>query len=151
MDVSCSTLVDAPPERVWDLVTDLPGMGALSPEATGGTWLDGATGPAVGARFKGTSRNGWHRWSTVSKILAYEPSRVFTFDVKVGPMDGAVWTYRLEPEAGGTRVTEEWTDTRGWLLTQIGKVGTGVSNRTEHNARGMEQTLAALKQAAELG
>ncbi|MFN2524390.1 MAG: SRPBCC family protein, partial [Mycobacteriales bacterium] len=54
--VSRSTDVDAPADVVWGLVSDLPGMGRLSPENTGGRWSGGATGPAVGARFRGANR-----------------------------------------------------------------------------------------------
>ena len=45
-ELSRSIDVDAPPARVWDLVSDLPGMGRLSPENAGGSWLGGATGPS---------------------------------------------------------------------------------------------------------
>ena len=53
--------IDAPPERVWDLVTAITRMGEWSPESTGGRWTRGATGPATGARFVGSNRNGWVR------------------------------------------------------------------------------------------
>lgn len=150
MDVSRTTFVDAPPEKVWALVSDLPAMGALSPEAAGGDWQGGgATGPSVGAKFKGRNKNGSKKWSTVSTVLASEPGRLFTFDAKVGPMSVSEWSYALEPEGTGTRLTEAWTDTRGALMGKIGTIATGVKERKEHNARGMEQTLAAIKAAAE--
>ena len=50
--------IAAPAEKVWILVTDLPRMGEWSPENAGGKWVKGATGPALGAVFKGTNRNG---------------------------------------------------------------------------------------------
>src|SRR5207237_592649 len=43
----------APPERIWDLVSDVTKIGRYSPETFEAEWLDGATGPAVGARFRG--------------------------------------------------------------------------------------------------
>jgi len=43
--------VAAPPERLYDLITDVTQMGRWSPECTGGKWLGGAAGPAAGARF----------------------------------------------------------------------------------------------------
>lgn len=48
--------VSASPEKVWSLVTDLPRMGEWSPENLGGEWLDGATGAAVGAKFRGNNK-----------------------------------------------------------------------------------------------
>ncbi|MFM8383175.1 MAG: SRPBCC family protein, partial [Actinomycetota bacterium] len=54
--------VAAPPERIWAMVSDLPRMGEWSPENQGGEWLNGATGPAVGVRFKGQNKNGKKSW-----------------------------------------------------------------------------------------
>ena len=45
--------IDAPPEVVYDLVADVTRTPEFSPEVRRCTWLDGATGPAVGARFRG--------------------------------------------------------------------------------------------------
>ncbi len=59
-----SVFVAAPPETVYDLVADLTRMGEWSPETTEVRWLDGATQAKVGARFRGTNRNGFRRWST---------------------------------------------------------------------------------------
>nr|WP_222132316.1 SRPBCC family protein [Pseudonocardia sp. C8] len=73
--------VEAPPERVWALVSDITRAGEWSPEATGGRWTHGATGPAVGARFVGTNRNGRLRWSTHCRVTECEPGRRFTFVV----------------------------------------------------------------------
>jgi len=40
----------APPEQVWDLVSDVTRIGSYSPETFEAEWIEGATGPAVGAR-----------------------------------------------------------------------------------------------------
>jgi hypothetical protein len=56
--------IDAPPEAIYDLVADVTWMGEWSPECIGCEWVDGATGPAVGARFRGRHRSGLARWST---------------------------------------------------------------------------------------
>lgn len=50
--VSVTQEIAAAPERIWALVTDLPRMNEWSPENNGGEWSEGATGPALGARFK---------------------------------------------------------------------------------------------------
>jgi hypothetical protein len=47
-----------PAAKVWSLVSDLPWMGEWSPENAGGKWVKGATGPAKGARFRGTNKRG---------------------------------------------------------------------------------------------
>ena len=43
----------ASPERVWGLVSDVTRIGRYSPETFEAQWIDGATGPAVGAKFRG--------------------------------------------------------------------------------------------------
>ena len=43
--------IAAPPEAVWDLISDVTRMGDWSPECYRCTWLDGGTGPRAGARF----------------------------------------------------------------------------------------------------
>ena len=39
----------APAEKIWDLVSDVTKIGRYSPETFEAEWLEGATGPAVGA------------------------------------------------------------------------------------------------------
>ncbi len=68
-----SIVMDAPPDDVWALVADVTRMGEWSPENKGAEWLDGATGPAVGARFKGRNQRGKSRWSTKCEITASRP------------------------------------------------------------------------------
>lgn len=43
--------IDAHPDVVYDLIADVTRMPEFSPEVIRCEWLDGATGPAVGARF----------------------------------------------------------------------------------------------------
>ncbi|MSX96135.1 MAG: SRPBCC family protein, partial [Actinobacteria bacterium] len=45
--------MNATPQQVWALVSDVTQIGRYSPETFEGEWLDGATGPAVGVRFRG--------------------------------------------------------------------------------------------------
>ena len=50
------------PRTIWDLVSDVTKIGRYSPETFEAEWLDGATGPAVGATFRGhVKRNGMVR------------------------------------------------------------------------------------------
>ena len=51
--------IAAPTGLVWDLVSDVTRIGEFSPETFEAQWLDGATGPRAGARFRGhVRRNG---------------------------------------------------------------------------------------------
>ena len=147
-DVEVSETVKASSLRLYELVSDLPRMGEWSPENTGGKWLGGATGPAVGAKFRGTNRNGLAFWMTSVTITAADAGRRFAFDVDTLGVPISTWEYSFDDGADGCVVTERWTDRRpGWMRTA--SMVTGVRDRASHNRRGMEQTLAKLKVAAE--
>lgn len=143
-----SEQVSAPAERVWELVSDLPGMGRFSPENTGGRWVRG-NGPAVGAVFRGTNARGRRRWGTRCEVVVCEPGRAFAFDVSYAGLPVAQWRFDVEPDGAGCRVTETWTDRRGAVLRLTGGAATGVADRRTWTATSIEQTLRAVKQAAE--
>jgi uncharacterized protein YndB with AHSA1/START domain len=147
-DVTVTREIAAPPERVWALVSDMTRMGEWSPEATGGKWLGDATGPATGARFRGTNKAGWQRWSTTCRVIECVPGERFTFAVTIGPAKVATWSYDIEPTGDGCRVTESWTDDRSPFFAGVSKRATGVKDRAAHNRRNMERTLEALERAA---
>lgn len=144
-----STEIAAPPDKVWGLVADLTQMGRWSPENEGAEWLGGATGPAVGVRFKGANRHGKKSWSTQGTIVESTPGSAFAFHVKAGPFKVAQWRYKFTPTASGCVVTETVIDERTSLSKLLGKLATGVDDRETHNRATMEQTLAALKAEAE--
>jgi hypothetical protein len=54
MQGSATVTMSAPADKVWDLIADVRNTGRFSPEVFESEWLDGATGPALGARFRGT-------------------------------------------------------------------------------------------------
>ncbi len=147
VDVAVSRVIAAPPEAVWTLVSDPTRMGEWSPENTGAKWLGGATGPAVGAAFRGSNASGRMKWQTKATVTEFVPNEAFAFDVTlIVPV--ATWAYRLAPVEGGTEVTEEWTHTEpkaiAWMVDKV----MGVKSRAEHNRVNMEATLEAI--AAEL-
>lgn len=150
-EVSVERVIAASPDELWARVADIERMGDLSPESAGGAWLKGATGPAVGAKFKGENQNGKKQWSTTCTVVECEPGRAFAFDVTSGPVKVARWAYRIEPTDGGCKVTETWTDQRGWLPKTLGKSISGVADRAAHNRSTMEATLDRLASVAESG
>ncbi len=147
--LSRTTTIAASPQRVFELVSDLPGMGRFSPENAGGRWLGGATGPAVGVGFRGQNRRGLHRWSTRCTVTRCEPGRAFAFAVSSMGLPVADWAYAIEPDGDGSRLTETWTDRRGGLITLAGRLVSGVVDRSAFTVESIERTLAGVKQAAE--
>jgi hypothetical protein len=139
--------IAAPADKVWGLVADLPRMGEWSPENAGGKWMNGATGPALGAVFKGNNRNGLRRWSTKVTVVGCEPAKVFEFAVTSGPLEVANWRYEFEETEGGCKVTESWVDKRKpWFTTMARVMGDHSAGAAE---RQMAQTLDNLAKAAE--
>jgi len=136
--------VAAPPERIWAMVSDLPRMGEWSPENQGGEWLNGATGPAVGVRFKGRNQNGTRSWKTVVEVVEFEPGRKIAFALMVGPSRWCDWVYEIESTGTGTRITHSWIDRRSGLATWLGGIVSGVKDRAAHNRKNMDGTLDAI-------
>src|SRR5688572_5703429 len=105
--------MDAPPEEVWALVSDVTRIGEFSPETFEARWTRGSTGPEVGASFKGHVRRngvGPTYWSPC-QVTQCVPNEVFEFAVGTDDVTVNNWGYRLEPEvsadgSAGTKVTE---------------------------------------------
>jgi len=146
--VSVTRDIAAAPERVWALVTDLPRMGEWSPENQGGEWIKGATGPAMGAQFKGHNSNGKKSWSTVVKVNVCDAPQKFSFGLMVFGRNWCDWVYEIEPTATGCRVTHSWIDHRGRVSAKLGQAVSGVADRASHNRRNMEGTMDNLAKAA---
>ena len=144
-----SVWMDASPDEVWDLVSDVTRIGEFSPETFEARWTRGSTGPEVGAYFKGhVKRNGvGPTYWTLCRVTRCETEKVFEFAVGTDGMNVNNWGYRLEAENGGTRVTEYFRlgtnlPTRAyWLL--LGPL------RRRTNRTGMRTTLERMKAVVE--
>jgi hypothetical protein len=142
-------VINASPERLYQMVADLRRMGEWSPECQQVEWEDGATGPAEGARFVGHNRGGPRglmRWSRRGRILTADAGREFAFVTEEGGRESTVWRYLFEPVAAGTRVTESYEVKRIPVWARIIDVPT---NRHRELLKGMRHTLQQLKTAAE--
>lgn len=137
--------------RLYALVSDVRRMGEWSPECRHCEWIDGATGPVVGARFKGTSKRGLVRWSTTPRIVAADEGREFAFVTTHRGHDETKWNYRFRPEGGGTTVTEsfEMLADLPWYLRLAERVLMGVADRKADLESGMSETLRRLHAAVE--
>jgi hypothetical protein len=146
-DASAHIDIAATPQRVFDLVSNLRGLGECAEEYSGGKWL-GVSGPSVGARFRGVNRRGWRVWPTTSTVTDCRVGR-FAFEVKSLGLAVSRWQYDIEETMDGCRVTESTWDRRpGWYVP-ITVLATGVKDRAVTNQRNIEATLQRLKHAAE--
>jgi hypothetical protein len=150
MHESVTVHMEAPAEEIWRLVSDVRNTGRFSPETFEAEWLDGATGPGVGVRFRGhVKRNeiGPVYWTTC-RITACEPGREFGFQVLVGDTPVNNWHYRFDPASSGTDVTESfWVKNYG--MPQFVQFLFGELRR-RRNIRDMTTTLERIKAVVEL-
>lgn len=140
----------APIADVWDLVSDVTRIGEFSPETFEAEWTHGATGPEVGARFRGhVKRNGIGPiyWAPC-KVTICEPNKQFEFAViGAGPMNN--WGYRLSERDGGTEVTEYFRLEPTLVVKAYWTLFGWTRGKTNHE--GMRTTLERMKAVVEHG
>src|SRR6201992_3322435 len=149
MEGSATVHMAAPADKIWDLIADVRTTGRFSPETFEAEWLGGATGPALGARFRGhVKRNeiGPVYWTTC-RITASEPGREFGFDVLVGNTAVNHWHSRFEPPESGTRVTESFR-VKDYGMPRVVRFLFGELRR-RRNIRDMTTTLERIRAVAE--
>ncbi len=141
--------MSAPPEAIWALVSDVTKIGRYSPETFEAEWLDGATGPAVGARFRGhvkRNQKGPIYWAECY-VTECEPNRLFTFGVGKPGKALNTWSYRLTPTGDGTDVTESFTLTPKLPMKVYWALLGWARGKTNRN--GMRTTLERIKAEVE--
>jgi nitroreductase len=94
--------IDAPRERVWQLVSDIGVPARFSSELQEAHWAEGCDGPRLGARFVGrNSHPAAGDWETTSYVVACATPKVFAWNVGDPQTPGASWRFELEPLHGG--------------------------------------------------
>jgi carbon monoxide dehydrogenase subunit G len=144
---SASIVISASPDTVWSAISDVTRMGEWSPECVSCTWVNGATGPAVGARFEGVNEmrvfgKVIKRWTTTSEVVRSEPGQVFEFVAA----ELSTWRYELEASGSGTKVTESFQ----YEATGFSKfLYDGLLRRPAAMTKGMQRTLERIKASVE--
>ena len=145
-----SIKIRAPADDVYALISDPLRTGEWSPECVACTWIAPDDCATVGARFRGTSRNGWRRWETTSQITDMVDNDRFAWEVTYFGLPVARWEYRIRDAGGGTvELSQTVDDRRGRLLRTLSPYITGSRDRAKRNAATMNTTLEAIKAAAE--
>ena len=142
-----SVEIAAPAGVVYDLIADVTRMGDRSPECYRCEWLDGATGPQVGSRFKGHNRVGLIRWSTTCVVTAAAPGREFAFTVvsRQG-REETQWRYLINGSENVTTVTESYQFLWCPWAARVGELPFPRDKQLRH---GLRETLDKIKIAAE--
>ena len=112
--------IDATPEQVWEVISDLKRMGEWSPQCVK-MIVRGPVG--LGTKTINVNRHGPLVWPTTSKIVRFSPNQELGFRVAE---NRTVWSFQLEPTAdGGTLVTHRRETPHG--ISAISKAMTAVA------------------------
>jgi hypothetical protein len=143
------TFVDAPPEVVWPLVSDISIPCRFSEELQEARWLDDR-------RFVGRSAHpAIGEWETTCTVVAREPGRTFGWVVGDPDSPSAEWRFTLEADEGRTLL-------RQWM--RMGPAPSGlniaidarpdkeeriVARRLEEHRANMQRTVEGIRALAE--
>jgi uncharacterized protein YndB with AHSA1/START domain len=149
LPVSASVVIDAAPERVWEVVSDVTRMPEWSPELRRLYPLARDRRPRLGLTMLGINRRGLAVWPTTSKVVRLEPERAVAWKTRES---GATWTYELEPTGAGTRLTGRRDLPAYTLGTKLmaAAIG-GAQGHDRELAEGIRTTLARIKAVVEAG
>ncbi|XVX20691.1 SRPBCC family protein [Actinomycetota bacterium] len=141
-DLEASVHIEAPPERVWAVVSDIRRTGEWSPECRRVLLL----GPrAAGTRFVGINQRGLVIWPTTSTITELDEGERIAWRVNE---NGSIWSYTLEPTASGTRVVQRRETPAGVSAFASAFTGLLLGGNEGHGdelERGMQRGLERIK------
>ncbi len=162
MDVSAynhseTVRINRPPADLYEMVSNVVGVGELSPVCQSGIWDDPGRAGLVGAWFTGHNVIGDITWDTRCKVVRSDPPRAFAF-VNCGPtgdVELVRWEYRLEATEESTDVTELWQILPAYPdFVRDGDENLDVKTRIDGMAvmarEGISETLTNLKRIAEI-
>lgn len=146
-----SITVEASPETLYDLVSDIARTGEWSPVCTACWWDDEAKAAEVGAWFTGRNELPNRTWETRSQVVVAESGREFAWIVGGSFVR---WGFKFAAtEPGTTVLTESWEFLPGGIAMFEEKFGEDaaaqISDRTRQALGGIPKTLAAIKRIAE--
>jgi hypothetical protein len=148
IEKSTSIVIDRTPDDVFAAISDVARMGEWAAETTACRWVDGASGPAVGARFEGdnVAKAGpltLKSWTTTSVVSECSPGEVFEFVAE----EHTTWRYEFAAQGDQTRVTESFSHAPYEGFT--GFLNEKVLRRPSTMVKGMQSTLETIKAALE--
>ena len=135
--------IEASPESVYAILTDLSRINELSPECYKAEWEGDATAAVVGAKFRGYNDNGGNKWAAGCVVVGADPGKEWSFEVPGDDGRSTVWRYQIEATPNGCRVTESFDSPvlDGEFFQKI--------NRHKLLLDNIAQSLANLKAVAE--
>src|SRR6185437_7958563 len=140
--------IDAPVSKVWALISDFRRMPQWSPQCR---WMRPFGPLRQGTRTLNFNRRNRLFWPTTCTVIEVIPEKKLAFKVD---LNRTVWTYELEPNGEGTRVTESRHAENGvsaFSSMSVNALLGGTVNFERELLEGMNTSLAKIKAAAERG
>lgn len=148
--IESSIEIDAPPARVWEVVSEVRNAPQWSSQAVKVLALGGRT--TKGTRALNINKSGRLIWPTTSRVVEFEPGRRIANRVTENT---SVWAFELEPTpAGGTRLTERRETPTGTSALSdflVDKIFGGQKSFTSDLDQGVSTSLQRIKTLAERG
>lgn len=156
-EVEVDILIDAPADRVWQIVSDPAFPAEFSDELQEASWGEHeGDGPGVGSTILGRNHNEFMgEWTTTSFITDWEPGRTIAWSVADLESPAGRWRFDLEAQGTQTRIRQYYGigPGRSGLSMAIEKFPDReediVANRLEFQAGCMRANLEGLKARAE--
>lgn len=156
--VAVEVHVDATTDDVWRLVSDIELPSRFSSELQGARWLEGADGPALGARFAGRNEHAAiGSWETECVVVGFEPGRSFAWAVGDPEAPSASWRFEIEAQGSGVllrqvcRLGPAPSGLTPAILAMPDKEERIVQRRLDEHAGNMQRTIEGIKGLAEAG
>jgi hypothetical protein len=142
--ITSTVEIQATPDVVWQVVSDLGRMPEFSPELRK-AFVIGK--PGVGANIVGINRRKAVVWPTTSKVVRWEPGHAVAWKTRES---GATWVYELEATATGTSVTGRRVLPKFTIGTALlGPVIGGAQGHDTELAEGIRTTLERIRATVE--
>lgn len=145
--ISASIEIDASPNEVWDVISDLKRMGEWSPQCR--KMIVFGREVKKGTRTLNINRAGKLHWPTNAKVTEFVPNKMISFRIVE---NRTIWSYELEPTATGTRLTESRKAPNGVSGPSNFATERGLGGIEKFEAsleRGIKKTLVRIKSEVE--
>ncbi len=142
-------VLSALPAEVWAVLGDVRRMAEWSEELDGVDLLTG-DGRSIGSRFRGNNRDQTRTWAMTCVVDRYDEGQALEFHTEDAKGQTRTrWWYRCVRDGSGTAVTEGFERVAKLSRLRAFAEKKVVGDRTEHNARNIDESLRRLAEVVQ--